>query len=232
MKDGVARKLGRATAHRWSMLRCVRQAAPTPGICVVSSRMCKRHGWLSSNACAHASRSCSTMVSQLIDHERIETTVHKAREPEQRTSPKPSPDRPILQAKELRKVADHMVSLGKEGTLAARRRAAAVVRGDAVLQKLFGSLAERYAGRPGGYTRVLQTRRRVGDGAQMAYIEYVDREGELRPAMAPTAAAAADAAWARQRAALWTRGGLSRAAAKAPDAASTTQPQSSAPSDA
>lgn len=69
-----------------------------------------------------------------------------------------------------------------QGTLAARRQAAAVVRGDEQIQKLFGEMAERYSERNGGYTRVLRTRRRPNDAAQMAFIEYIDREGELRPA--------------------------------------------------
>jgi large subunit ribosomal protein L17 len=101
------------------------------------------------------------MADQLIQHERIETTVPKA--------------------KELRRVADRMITLGKEGTLAARRRARAILRTDASIIKLFGPLAERYKEREGGYTRVTQTRTRVGDAAKMAYIEYVDRVGELRP---------------------------------------------------
>eukprot|EP00898_Chlorokybus_atmophyticus_P009021 jgi/Chlat1/911/Chrsp108S01353 len=96
---------------------------------------------------AHRLSMLKTMVSQLIEHERIETTVAKA--------------------KELRRVADQVVTMGKEGTLAARRRAAAVVRGDQNLQKLF------------------TTGQRQGDGAHMAYIEYVDRDGELRPARPP-----------------------------------------------
>lgn len=60
-----------------------------------------------------------------------------------------------------------------------------MVRGDGVLQKLFSDLAERYREREGGYTRVLRTRRRPNDAAQMAFIEYVDREGELRPPRPP-----------------------------------------------
>ena len=100
-------------------------------------------------------------MTQLIEHERIETTVQKA--------------------KELRRIADRMITLGKEGTLAARRRARAVLRTDEANIKLFGPLARRYQHREGGYTRVLQTRTRVGDAAKMAYIEYIDRIGELRP---------------------------------------------------
>ena len=120
-----------------------------------------------------------------------------------------------------------MVTLGKEGTIAARRRAAAVVRGDEQLKKLFSELAQRYAARTGGYTRVLQTRRRVGDGAQMAYVEYIDRPGEMRPAMPPGVDAAAVQAWAREHAARWTRGGLrprAAVAAQAPPTAPTQAP--------
>ena len=66
--------------------------------------------------------------------------------------------------------------------MAARRHAAGVVRGNAGVRKLFGELAERYADRQGGYTRVIRTQKRKNDAAQMAFIEYVDRQGELRPA--------------------------------------------------
>ncbi|TVU22687.1 hypothetical protein EJB05_32403 [Eragrostis curvula] len=107
-----------------------------------------------------------TMVSQLVKHERIETTVAKA--------------------KEVRRKADQMVQLGKEGTLDAARRAAEFVRGDDVVHKLFTELAYRYKDRAGGYTRLLRTRIRVGDAAPMAYIEFVDRENELREAKPAT----------------------------------------------
>lgn len=102
-----------------------------------------------------------TMVSQLVMHERIETTTAKA--------------------KELRRVSDNMVQLAKEGTLHARRQAGAVVRGSEPLQKLFYELADRYSGRAGGYTRVLPSRIRTSDAAPMSYIELVDRPDELRP---------------------------------------------------
>lgn len=106
-----------------------------------------------------------TMVSQLVKHERIETTVAKA--------------------KEVRRLADNMVQLGKDGSLSAARRAAAFVRGDAVIHKLFTELAYRYKDRTGGYTRMLRTRIRVGDAAPMAYIEFIDRENELRQSKPP-----------------------------------------------
>ncbi|GMI94957.1 hypothetical protein like AT5G64650 [Hibiscus trionum] len=107
-----------------------------------------------------------TMVSQLVKHERIETTVAKA--------------------KEIRRLADNMVQLGKEGSLSAARRAASFVRGDDVIHKLFTELSHRYKGRAGGYTRLLRTRIRVGDAAPMAYIEFIDRENELRQSKPPT----------------------------------------------
>lgn len=126
-----------------------------------------------------------TMVSQLVKHERIETTVAKA--------------------KEIRRLADNMVQLGKEGSLFAARRAAAFVRGDDVIHKLFTELAYRYKDRAGGYTRLLRTRIRVGDAAPMAYIEFIDRENELRQSKPPTPQPP-------QRPSLdpWTRSRLSR----------------------
>ena len=77
-------------------------------------------------------------------------------------------------AKVVRRVADRMITLGKRGTLHARRQALTVVRSKDVTSKLFGELAERYADRPGGYTRVLKVRERVGDAAPMSIVELVD----------------------------------------------------------
>eukprot|EP00601_Ochromonadales_sp_CCMP2298_P002002 CAMPEP_0173183612 /NCGR_PEP_ID=MMETSP1141-20130122/8491_1 /TAXON_ID=483371 /ORGANISM="non described non described, Strain CCMP2298" /LENGTH=123 /DNA_ID=CAMNT_0014106839 /DNA_START=136 /DNA_END=507 /DNA_ORIENTATION=- len=103
------------------------------------------------------------MVTSLIKHERIMTTTTKA--------------------KELRKVADNMVTYAKGGTLHHRRLAAGVVREKAMVVKLFEILGPRYDERAGGYTRIMKLAKpRRGDSADMAYIEFVDRDGELRKA--------------------------------------------------
>jgi len=95
------------------------------------------------------------MVTSLLEHEQITTTDAKA--------------------KELRRVADRMITLGKRGTLDARRRAAAYVRKRSVVQKLFGEVAERFQARPGGYTRIVKIGPRQGDNASMSVIELTDR---------------------------------------------------------
>ena len=100
------------------------------------------------------------MVTSLLRHERITTTTPKA--------------------KELKRFADKIITLGKRGTAHARRIAHRSVRDVEVLEKLFGDLAGRFAQRPGGYTRVVRVGRRVGDNAELAVIELVDR-----PAAAP-----------------------------------------------
>ena len=104
---------------------------------------------------AHRSALLRNLVTSLLDHELIETTDPRA--------------------KELKRVADRMITLGKRGDLHARRQAASVVHGGAVLGKLFGDLAARYRTRPGGYTRVLKSRIRVGDAAPLSIVELVDR---------------------------------------------------------
>jgi large subunit ribosomal protein L17 len=95
------------------------------------------------------------MVTSLIEKGRITTTLEKA--------------------KELRRVADRMVTLGKKGDLAARRRAGSFIRSDAALKKLFSEVALWSQTRPGGYTRILQLGNRPGDNATKAIIEFVDR---------------------------------------------------------
>ena len=108
---------------------------------------------------AHRVSMFRNMVSSLIEHEKLETTHEKARE--------------------VGRLAERMISLGKRGDLHARRQALRVVRGRAVHAKLFGELAERFADRTGGYTRVLRTRRRHGDAAEMSIVSL------LEPSAAP-----------------------------------------------
>ena len=104
---------------------------------------------------SHRAALLRNLVTSFLEKERIETTLAKA--------------------KELRRVADRMITLGKKGDLASRRRALRVVRRQSVVRKLFSEIALRYEGRPGGYTRIYQLGSRPGDGASMAMIELVDR---------------------------------------------------------
>ncbi len=105
---------------------------------------------------AHRKALLRNMVTSLLEHEQIRTTDAKA--------------------KELRGVADRMITLGKRGTLHARRQALQTIRSKDVTSKVFSELAERYRERPGGYTRVIKVGQRVGDAAPMSIIELVDRE--------------------------------------------------------
>ena len=93
------------------------------------------------------------LVTSLLEHERIETTEAKA--------------------KEIRGFTDRMITLGKEGDLPARRRALSFLRSKAVVSKLFSDVAGRFRERNGGYTRIIKTRRRIGDAAEMVAIELV-----------------------------------------------------------
>jgi len=102
------------------------------------------------------------MVTQLLQHERIQTT--------------------LARAKQLRKLADRVITWAKRGDKTSERRVEANVRTERERHVALTSLAERYADRPGGYTRVLRAGRRDRDAAEMAFVELVDREGELRPA--------------------------------------------------
>ena len=98
----------------------------------------------------------SSLASALITHEQIATTLPKA--------------------KELLRVTDRVIILAKRGVRHARRLAFARIRDEAMVAKLFDTLGPRYAGRPGGYTRVLKAGFRYGDAAPMAIIELVDRD--------------------------------------------------------
>lgn len=115
------------------------------------------HGFRKLNrTSSHRKAMFSNMVVSLLIHEQIKTTLPKA--------------------KELRRFADKMVSLGKKGTLHARRQAFSFLRDDAAVKKLFDGLADRYKERNGGYTRVLKAGFRYGDNAPLAFIELVDRD--------------------------------------------------------
>ena len=128
---------------------------------------------------AHRKALLRNLVTALLDHERIETTDAKARE--------------------LKRMADRMITLGKRGDLHARRQALAVIRSREVTGKVFGDLAERFRNRPGGYTRVLKVRVRVGDAAPLSLVELVEgKKAEAKPAKSDKAAkAAAKAAGAK-----------------------------------
>jgi large subunit ribosomal protein L17 len=126
---------------------------------------------------AHRKAMFANMAGALIRHEQITTTLPKA--------------------KELKSVVDKLVTLGKKGGLSNRRLAAAQLKEDDVVVKLFDTLAERYKSRSGGYTRVLKAGFRHGDNAPMAIIELVDRDvdakGAADRARAEAAAEAQDA---------------------------------------
>ncbi|HEX6103585.1 MAG TPA: 50S ribosomal protein L17 [Alphaproteobacteria bacterium] len=105
---------------------------------------------------AHRKAMFANMAAALIKHEQITTTLPKA--------------------KDLRRVVDRLITLGKRGNLHARRQAISVLQDAELAQKLFGPLAERYSARNGGYTRVMKAGFRYGDAAPMAVIELVDRD--------------------------------------------------------
>ncbi len=109
---------------------------------------------------SHRKAMFANMAAALIKHEQITTTLPKA--------------------KELRPYVEKLVTLGKKGGLHNRRQAYAVLRDDVMVSKLFTALAQRYAARPGGYTRVLRAGFRYGDAAPMAVIEFVDRDPEAK----------------------------------------------------
>ena len=107
----------------------------------------------------HRKAMMRNMVTSLFEHERIVTTVPKA--------------------KEARKVADKMITLAKRGDLHARRQAYAYIQSKDIVAKLFDVIHEQYVDRNGGYTRIIQTGRRNGDAAPMAILELVGYEEKL-----------------------------------------------------
>ena len=95
------------------------------------------------------------LVTSLLEHERIETTEAKA--------------------KEIRGITEKMITLGKEGSLHARRRALDFIRKKDIVSKLFGDVAGRFRRQPGGYIRIIPTRRRPGDAAELVAVELIER---------------------------------------------------------
>jgi large subunit ribosomal protein L17 len=121
------------------------------------------HGRKLGRTSAHRRALFRNQLASLVEHERITTTVEKA--------------------KELRPIAEKMVTQGKRGTVEARRRVRRMIDRHLV-KKLFDDIAPRFAEREGGYTRILKLGPRKGDGAEMALIEFVDYD----PARVATAA--------------------------------------------
>ncbi len=117
---------------------------------------------------SHRKAMLRNMAASLLNHEAIKTTLPKA--------------------KELRRVAEPLITLAKEDTVARRRLAFARLRDKVVVKKLFEELGPRYKNRPGGYLRILKCGLRPGDAAPMAFVELVDRPEVSEPAPASEAA--------------------------------------------
>ncbi|MEK6672940.1 MAG: 50S ribosomal protein L17 [Nitrospirota bacterium] len=101
------------------------------------------------------------LITSLLEHQRIETTLAKA--------------------KETKKLAERIITLGIKGDLHSKRVALSHVPNRSAIAKLFGEIAPRFTGRNGGYLRLVQTRNRVNDGAPMAVLEFVDYEQVKKP---------------------------------------------------
>ncbi len=119
-----------------------------------------RSGRKLNRTASHRKAMFANMAVALIKHEQIKTTLPKA--------------------KDLRRVVDRLITLGKRGGLPARRQALSTLRDDAIAAKLFDDLGPRYKDRPGGYTRVIKAGFRYGDMAPMAVIELVDRDPDAK----------------------------------------------------
>jgi len=127
-----------------------------------------RHGLRKLNrTSSHRLAMLRNMTVSLLRHEAIKTTLPKA--------------------KELRKVVEPLITMGKSDTLANKRLAFARLRDREIVQKLFAEIGPRYNARPGGYIRILKMGFRVGDNAPMAFVELVDRPEVPSAEDAPTA---------------------------------------------
>jgi large subunit ribosomal protein L17 len=118
---------------------------------------------------AHRRATLRNLVTNLIEKERIQTT--------------------LLRAKATRPLAERMITLGKRDSLHARRQAAAFLMTPEATKKLFADLAPRFAERPGGYTRIIRTGWRIGDGAELAIIEFIGSELKKKEKKSKKAAA-------------------------------------------
>ena len=105
---------------------------------------------------AHRLAMLRNLVTSFLEKERVRTTTAKA--------------------KEVRPIAEKMITLGKKGTLSARRQAGAFIRKESVVTKVFDVLGPRFGQRPGGYSRIVKLGPRAGDGAEMSLIELVGSE--------------------------------------------------------
>ncbi|NVJ06334.1 50S ribosomal protein L17 [Myxococcus sp. AM001] len=121
---------------------------------------------------SHRLAMLNNMVTSLLEHQAIRTTLPKA--------------------KEARKIAERIITLGKRGGLANVRLAARTVKDRDVLQKVFSEYKDRYATRPGGYTRIVRLGFRRGDAAEMALLELVDRPEKAAPVDTEAAAEPAE----------------------------------------
>ena len=131
----------------------------------------RKHTFKVGRSPSHRRAMLANLASSLILEGRILTTVTKA--------------------KETRRLVERMITLGKDGTLHARRRAIAILHHPAAVRELFGKVAPRFANRPGGYTRALKLGQRRGDAAEVCYLELVEGTVAPAPAEAGDAAAAA-----------------------------------------
>lgn len=120
-----------------------------------------QHGRKLGRTTAHRKAMFRNQLSSLVEHERIRTTLHKA--------------------KELRPIAEKVVTQGKRGTLHARRLVRRWIPDRVLVRKLFDEIAPRFSERPGGYLRITKLGPRLGDAAEMAVLEFVDRDEASAP---------------------------------------------------
>jgi large subunit ribosomal protein L17 len=131
-----------------------RCAAKTAAEASASAMRHHRAGRKLGRDAAHRKALYANLTASLIQHGRIKTTVAKA--------------------KEVRPVAEEMITLGRRGDVAARRHALKFLRSQDVVHKLFSDVGPRFSDRPGGYSRIVKLGPRQGDAAEMAYLELVD----------------------------------------------------------